>query len=92
MTALRRTGRHPGLALLFSGLTVDDSSFSRRDAVRAIAESLVDGAHLDAIEAVVEQTLVQRHRTVTTNRAGRTAGSGPLECELANVASKVNLQ
>jgi conjugative relaxase-like TrwC/TraI family protein len=40
-----------------TGLTAEDSSFSRRDAVRAVAERLVDGAHLDAIEAVVEQTL-----------------------------------
>jgi Ti-type conjugative transfer relaxase TraA len=40
-----------------SGLTAGDSRFSRRDAVRAVAERLLDGAHLDTIEAVVEQTL-----------------------------------
>jgi len=42
-----------------TGLTADDSSFSRRDAVRAVAERLVDGAHLDAINAVVGQTLAR---------------------------------
>lgn len=55
-----------------AGLTADDSSFSRRDAVRAVAERLVDGAHLDAIEAVVEHTLGRPKAVLLggTDRAG----------------------
>jgi conjugative relaxase-like TrwC/TraI family protein len=40
------------------GLTAQDSTFERRDVVRAVAERSVDGAHLDAIEAAVEHALV----------------------------------
>jgi hypothetical protein len=55
-----------------AGLTADDSSFSRRDAVRAIAERLHDGAHLDPIETVVEQTLTRPEAVSlgSTDRAG----------------------
>jgi conjugative relaxase-like TrwC/TraI family protein len=41
------------------GLTVQESTFERRDVVRAVAERLPDGAHLDAIEAAVEHVLAR---------------------------------
>ena len=53
-----------------AGLTVQDSIFERRDVVRALAEQLPDGAHLDAIEAAVEHTLAHP-AVVAFERPGR---------------------
>lgn len=52
------------------GLTAQDSTFERRDVVRAIAESLVDGASLDAIESAADFTL-RRPEAVALERQGR---------------------
>ena len=41
------------------GLTAQDSVFERRDLIRAIAESMPDGAHLDALEGVADRVLAQ---------------------------------
>jgi conjugative relaxase-like TrwC/TraI family protein len=39
------------------GLTAQESVFERRDLVRAIAESMPDGAHLDALEDMADRVL-----------------------------------
>jgi conjugative relaxase-like TrwC/TraI family protein len=52
------------------GLTAQDSTFQRRDVVRAIAEQLVDGAHLEAIEAGANYTL-SRPEAVDLPAVGR---------------------
>ena len=39
------------------GLTAQESVFERRDLMRAIAESMPDGAHLDALESVADRVL-----------------------------------
>jgi conjugative relaxase-like TrwC/TraI family protein len=46
------------------GLTAQDSTFQRRDVVRAIAESLGDGAHLEAIEAAADFALARSEAVV----------------------------
>jgi conjugative relaxase-like TrwC/TraI family protein len=53
-----------------AGLTAQDSSFERRDVVRAVAERALDGAHLDAIEAAADFTL-GRPEAVSLERMGR---------------------
>jgi conjugative relaxase-like TrwC/TraI family protein len=52
------------------GLTAQDSTFERRDVVREVAESLVDGGDLDSIEAAVDYTLRQPE-AVALERMGR---------------------
>jgi conjugative relaxase-like TrwC/TraI family protein len=52
------------------GLTVHESTFERRDVVRAVAERLPDGAHLEAIESAVEHTL-GRQPAVSLECVGR---------------------
>jgi conjugative relaxase-like TrwC/TraI family protein len=52
------------------GLTAQDSTFERRDVVRAIAERLIDGARLDVVEAVADLTL-GRTEAVALERLGR---------------------
>jgi hypothetical protein len=41
------------------GLTAQESVFERRDLIRAIAESMPDGAHLDALEGVADRVLAE---------------------------------
>ena len=41
------------------GLTAQESLFERRDLIRAIAESMPDGAHLDALEGVAVRVLAE---------------------------------
>jgi conjugative relaxase-like TrwC/TraI family protein len=41
------------------GLTARESVFERRDLVRAIAESMPDGAYLDALESVADRVLAE---------------------------------
>ena len=41
------------------GLTIQESTFERRDLIRAIAESMPDGAHLDALEGVADRVLAE---------------------------------
>jgi conjugative relaxase-like TrwC/TraI family protein len=53
-----------------AGLTAQDSSFERRDVVRAVAERALDGAHFDAIEAAVDVTM-SLPEAVSLERMGR---------------------
>jgi conjugative relaxase-like TrwC/TraI family protein len=41
------------------GLTAQESFFERRDLIRAIAESMPDGAHLDALEGLADRVLAE---------------------------------
>ena len=41
------------------GLTAQESVFERRDLIRAIAESMPDGAHLDALEGLADRVLAE---------------------------------
>ncbi len=52
------------------GLTAQDSVFERRDLIRVIAESMPDGAHLDALEGVADRVLVEPS-VVTLDGMGR---------------------
>jgi hypothetical protein len=52
------------------GLTAQDSTFERRDVVRAVAERMPDGAYLEDIERLVEVAL-SRPEAVSLERPGR---------------------
>jgi conjugative relaxase-like TrwC/TraI family protein len=52
------------------GLTAAESTFERRDVVRAVAEALPAGAHLDEVEALVDHAL-GRPEVVAFERVGR---------------------
>jgi hypothetical protein len=52
------------------GLTAQESVFEGRDLIRAIAESMRDGAHLDALEAVADRVLADP-RVVALGGMGR---------------------
>jgi conjugative relaxase-like TrwC/TraI family protein len=53
-----------------AGLTAQDSSFERRDVVRAVAERVLDGAHLEGIEAATDFTM-SLPEAVSLERMGR---------------------
>jgi hypothetical protein len=42
------------------GPTAQDSVFERRDLIRAIAESMPDGAHLEALERIADRVLAEQ--------------------------------
>jgi Ti-type conjugative transfer relaxase TraA len=56
------------------GLTANESTFERRDVVRAVAERAANGAHLDAIEIAVEHALTHPE-SVVLERQGRGGGA-----------------
>jgi conjugative relaxase-like TrwC/TraI family protein len=70
------------------GLTAQDSTFQRRDVVRAIAENLADGAHLEAIEAAADYAL-GRSEAVTLPAVGRGAELLHTTSELLAIEAKL---
>ena len=70
------------------GLTAQDSTFERRDVVRAVAEGSPDGAHLDTIEAAVDHALT-RPQTVALERLGRGGESLHTTRELLDIEARL---
>jgi conjugative relaxase-like TrwC/TraI family protein len=70
------------------GLTAQDSTFERRDVVRAVAERSPDGAHLEAIEAAVDLALT-RPEAVALERLGPGGGALHTTRELLEIEARL---